>query len=294
VTDDDRPMPRSIAATVRKLGLIELTPVGAGLEFHVWRARHSAWGDVALRASQRRFESNDNDPLVDMGALLAREAGLSRLLTDAGLPVARHFEIVEGEVYVAVSEFVASDGTGFRPFELGAFAARLHSLDAGDGVEPQHTDVFRTTIAERLTRRWAVLHDIEPELPELPAPAKLASVIPDDYAPALLHLDLRASNLLVREGKIRAVIDWSNSMVGDPALELARTAEYARLPENGLDYAEFARGYASVRPIPRRTNDCWQLYRLDTAAMLAVVFNCEAPDPERGREMLDRLIRWAR
>jgi fructosamine-3-kinase len=287
------PMARSVAATVEKLGLTELAPVGAGLEFHVWRARHPAWGEVALRASRRRFESNDNDPSVDTGALLAREAGLSRLLADAGLPVARHFEIVEGEVDVAVSEFISTDGTGSDSFELGAFAARLHSLGADDGVEPQHPDVFRTTIAERLSRRWAVLRDIEPELPKLPAPAELASVIPADYQPALLHLDLRASNLLVREGRIRAVIDWSNSLVGDPALELARTAEYARLPENGLDYPEFARGYASVRPIPPCADECWELYRLDTAAMLAVVFNREAPDPERGGKMLDRLVRRA-
>jgi aminoglycoside phosphotransferase (APT) family kinase protein len=118
--------------------------------------------------------------------------------------------------------------------------------------------------------------------------------VPDGAASSLLHLDLRAANLLVRRGGIRAVIDWSNSMVGDPALELARTAEYARLAENGLDYADFVRGYTTVRPHPVRSAACWELYRLDAAAMLAVVFNSEAPDPVRGPETLRWLMRRAR
>ena len=289
---DDGPMLRSIAAAVEKLGLTELAPVGAGLEFHVWRARHRAWGEVALRASRRRFESNDNDPSVDMGALLRREAERTGILAEAGLPVARHFEIVEGEVDVAVSEFIRADTDVFSSRELGTIAARLHALGAPNNVRPAAASpsTFRTTIAERLSRRWAILRTIEPRLPALPSPHELASTIPDDYEPALLHLDLRASNLLVREGTIRAVIDWSNSMIGDPALELARTAEYSRLAENGLDYPDFAHGYASVRPLPRCPADAWQLYRLDAAAMLAIVFTREAADPERGRAALDWLL----
>jgi hypothetical protein len=65
--------------------------------------------------------------------------------------------------------------------------------------------------------------------------------------------------------------------VGDPALELARIAEYARLPENAIDLDEFRHGYASVRPVPDRREECWSVYHLDTAIMLAVVFTREAP-----------------
>jgi aminoglycoside phosphotransferase (APT) family kinase protein len=288
--DGDGPMLRSVAAAVEKTGLTDLTPVGGGLEFRVWRARHPEWGDVVLRAARSRFESNDNDPLVDTGALLRREARLSTLLASAGLPVPRHFRILAEEVDVSVNEFVAADATPFRSHELGSVVARLHSLGEAQGLEPPEdaSASFAVTIAERLCRRWSVLHAIDPGLPKLPSEAELASLVPADFAPSLLHLDLRAANLLVRDGSIHAVIDWSNSMAGDPALELARVAEYARLPENGLDYADFVHGYTSVRQLPRCSADCWAFYRLDAAAMLAVVFNSEAPDPERGAETL----RW--
>jgi hypothetical protein len=43
MNDTSTPLLRSIAATVGKLGLTDLAPVGAGLEFHVRRARHPAW-----------------------------------------------------------------------------------------------------------------------------------------------------------------------------------------------------------------------------------------------------------
>lgn len=292
---DEGPMLRSLAKAVSTLGLTEAVPVGGGLEFRVWRARHPRWGQVALRAPQRPFETNDNDPFVDMGALLRREALLFRHLGEARFPVPRHFEIVSGEVDVAVSEFVAPDGTPFRSFELGVIAARLHDPDLAAGLAGGGpASVFPATIAERLTRRWAALRAVEPRLPALPGPAELESFVPAAARPSLLHLDLRAANLLVREGSVRAVIDWSNSMTGDPALELARVAEYARLPENGLDYPDFVHGYASVRPLPVRTAAEWDMCRLDAAVMLAVVFISEAPDPARGRAMLDRLLAWSR
>jgi aminoglycoside phosphotransferase (APT) family kinase protein len=288
-------MLRSLAKAVGVLGLTDAVPVGGGLEFRVWRARHPEWGEVALRAPQHRFETNDNDPFVDTGALLRREALLYRHLGKTGFPVPRHFEILSGEVDVAVSEFIETDGTQFRSFELGAAVARLHEPDLAIGLAEGHLACsFPGTITERLTRRWAALRAVEPRLPALPATAELEPLIPGRAADSLLHLDLRAANLLVRDGSIRAVIDWSNSMVGDPALELARAAEYARLPENGLDYSDFVHGYASVRPVPDRPAATWDLYRLDAAVMLAVVFTSEAPDPVRGRAMLDRLLDWSR
>jgi aminoglycoside phosphotransferase (APT) family kinase protein len=38
---------------------------------------------------------------------------------------------------------------------------------------------------------------------------------------------VRAANLRCVEGSVRVVLDWSNALVGDPALELARLAEWA-------------------------------------------------------------------
>ena len=70
---------------------------------------------------------------------------------------------------------------------------------------------------------------------------------------SLIHLDVRAPNLLVRDGTIRALIDWTNSMIGDPALELARIEHYAPHPENGIDLPELLRGSPAAAPGPAAT-----------------------------------------
>ena len=74
----------------------------------------------------------------------------------------------------------------------------------------------------------------------------------------LLHSDLLAGNLLVRDGRLAAVIDWSSLAVGDPARELMATwnlfatDEPARatfrdaLPYDDATWAR-ARGWALTR-----------------------------------------------
>jgi aminoglycoside phosphotransferase (APT) family kinase protein len=39
----------------------------------------------------------------------------------------------------------------------------------------------------------------------------------------LLHLDLHPGNVIVRDGKIVAIIDWRNAREGDPRVDIART-----------------------------------------------------------------------
>src|SRR5947208_16505583 len=41
------------------------------------------------------------------------------------------------------------------------------------------------------------------------------------FEPALVHGDLGPEHLLVREGKLVAVIDWGDARIGDPALDYA-------------------------------------------------------------------------
>ncbi|HEX3648630.1 MAG TPA: hypothetical protein VHV49_09380 [Pseudonocardiaceae bacterium] len=76
------------------------------------------------------------------------------------------------------------------------------------------------------------------------------------------------------------MLDWSNALVGDPAMELGRLAEYARLPGNGLDYEQVLAGYGE--PVPVDSAAFW-IYRLDAAVMLALLFHSEAltGDPAR-------------
>jgi aminoglycoside phosphotransferase (APT) family kinase protein len=41
------------------------------------------------------------------------------------------------------------------------------------------------------------------------------------FEPALVHADLGAEHLLVRDGRLAGVIDWGDARVGDPALDYA-------------------------------------------------------------------------
>jgi aminoglycoside phosphotransferase (APT) family kinase protein len=89
------------------------------------------------------------------------------------------------------------------------------------------------------------------------------------------------------DGSVRALLDWSNALVGDPALELARLTEFARLPENRIDITAVLRGYGES---PNLREPAFLVYRLDAAVMLAVVFLCESPDEVRGAEWVGRML----
>lgn len=93
-------------------------------------------------------------------------------------------------------------------------------------------------------------------------------------------MDMRPANLLTHRSAIAAVIDWSNALVGDPALELARIEEYGHLSSG------FREGYGEAVNAPRQIH---LVYRLDTAIMLAVVFLSEAPNPGAARAQVDRV-----
>lgn len=292
---------RALRSAVERLGLTGPQPVGRGLEFEVWRATHPRWGEVALRIPARKVDSNDNDPWVETAELLRHEAEMYRCLGPLGIPVPRVYDLLSLDVDVLVCEFLAPDGSTFRSYDLGAILARLHGLPPPATVSAgRRFAAFRPSIAERLSRRWAVLTDLglvrdapagsDLRLPTAPHATEITGRIPPDGEQALLHLDVRASNLIVRRGRISALIDWSNSMTGDPALDLARIHESSRLPENGIDFGAFRRGYTSVRPWPERSPETWQVYHLDAAVMLAVVFTSEAPDPERGPALVRRVF----
>ena len=93
-----------------------------------------------------------------------------------------------------------------------------------------------------------------------------------DGEPRWFHGDLHEGNLLVRDGRLAAVIDWGAAGRGDPAIEL--NAMWGYLPESvadlyrselGLDEAAYrrARGFALAPSISALT------YYRDTAPWIA-------------------------
>ena len=268
--------------------LTDLHLVGNGLEFVVFRASHPVEGAVVLRVPVgERFQSNANDPHVDTRRLLRWEHDVAGYLAGHGIAVAAPLELVLGEPDVLMSRYVPDDGTPFDPVELGSLLARLHRLPPPP-ASPVASEGRATEdlVPDRIVRRWQEIAELVPGFPPcMPRERLRAQLV---RAPgSLLHLDVRAANLRCVEGSVRALLDWSNAVVGDPALELARMAEFARLPENGIDFKGVLHGYGEA---PDLDDPAFAVYRLDAAVMLAVVFLSEAPDETLGAEWAGRAL----
>ena len=83
---------------------------------------------------------------------------------------------------------------------------------------------------------------------------------------------------------ITGIVDAANSLAGDPAFDLARVDEGV-----GLD-ADFRAGYEAVFGRVERNTEAYALYRLETAALLAHVYE-GSPQEAFRRERFETLKR---
>jgi aminoglycoside phosphotransferase (APT) family kinase protein len=292
--DCRRPLSRELADVIRSWGLADPTLIGEGYDFDVYRARAGDGALVVLRVARQRFSHNFHDPWVDSREQLQQEFTLATYLTGVGYPVARprrlSFDVAGTDVLV--SDYVADDGAGVDNRHLGQQLARLHALKPSDlRLVTQEGLPFDTLVATRLARWWRELQLLVPEIPDmLPDAVLLGALAQRRDARRLLHLDVRRTNLRCVGGRVQAFIDWSNAILGDPAFELARIEEIARLPENGLDPDQVREGYGQsawwgVSELVRL------IYRLDAAVMLALLFTAEEPGSERGPVAVKHAVR---
>jgi aminoglycoside phosphotransferase (APT) family kinase protein len=136
--------------------------------------------------------------------------------------------------------------------ELAHFLIRLERIDPTGGPEPGPHNFFRggppETYDAETREAIAVVQDmINAELATEVWETALAATC--QGPPVWVHGDVAAGNLLVRDGRLGAVIDFGSSGIGDPACDLtiawtflggdSREAFRAALP---LDAATWARG----------------------------------------------------
>src|SRR5689334_4403609 len=301
-----------LSATLRdrygQLGITGLRKIGHGLEMRVYRGESAALGPVAIRVPHVRWLNSGNEDQVDTRPLLRQDFELSRHLRAHGLPGPEVFVLHAsgpGPDFT-IARYVESDDSELADREFGRLIRAIHEIPVPElglvGME-SHNDADHL-LAERIGDRLknlAAVTDLGAGFPDIGFP-DIAAVLAADRDAGLprrlLHMDLRPENILVRSGRPVAILDWSNALVGDPALDLARTAEYGCLTPAALA------GYGDSGPLPMaplaslgsRTSltsltslsPRQAVYRLDTTVMLSHVFLDDAPDEEKARYYVER------
>lgn len=266
-------------------GVAEIRPAGAGLEFFVFRADSSALGPLAIKVPRVRWISNANDARLDARDLLRQETVIASHLRKYGIPVPEVYDLCLDDTDVLVSQFVAGDGGPPRPRAFGQLIRRIHEASPPE-MRPvaQVRDTVEVTVAGLITERARAIESLADVTLLLPAAVQMCEVIGRVGGDKrLLHLDARHDNILARQGDILAIIDWSNALIGPPALELARIAEYGHLDRDFLD------GYGVANVFEKIPTAAEVVFRLYTATMLALVFLSEAPNAERAGPAVSRV-----
>lgn len=284
--DNQKTLDQVIAAIKKELSAKEVTVAGRGLEFFVFRAETQA-GPVAVKVPLDRIYSNANDSYIDSRVLLRQELAIMEHLRAHGiaeLPDPLGLIGVAG-FSAAVMSFVPTDDSLADEYHLGQLMAKIHNAPLPTfELRAQEGQEISTLVSSRVGERWKNLSNAIEGLPGLPSVDSLATSLSHTQDTRhLLHMDFRHANFRALNGKLLAVVDWSNALVGHPSLELARTAETGEMGQRFLE------GYSSIAKLPEVDRLTETLFRLDTAVMLALVFVLEAPSPERAPGAIRRV-----
>ena len=267
-----------------------IAPYRQGGEFTVFRAVIGAGDNVVLKTAPHEDLSNANDPSCSARALLRQEEHLGRYLRSRGIPVPISVGLVnDGPYPCLIQEFVEHDEScEVSDGHLAHLLSRIHACTAPRTPVAHEGLPFASCIARRITRRAHELEKATGVSLQVPDTTRIESVLNlRGCRPSLLHMDIRPPNILATAGSIRAIIDWSNALMGDPALEFARIAEWWR-PCKRLRVA-----YENIRGPMETPRIVDLLYRLDAALVLGLLHSTERPDPDAERTAVCRATELA-
>jgi aminoglycoside phosphotransferase (APT) family kinase protein len=164
---------------------------------------------------------------------IPRQGRIMRALHDQGLPAPE---------ILALSDEPVVDG---RPFVLMALVDGIRIEAVGPDADPEQLAGSALDVLKRLQSlprertgigheepmplggelaRWAWLMERAPEDLTQRAPglaAMLAERVPEERPPVLVHGDYHYGNMLFREARVVAVLDWEIAELGQPLLDLA-------------------------------------------------------------------------
>ncbi|GAA0375219.1 phosphotransferase family protein [Microbispora corallina] len=176
----------------------------------------------------------------DMG----REHRVMSALQDTPVPVPRTYHLCLDPEVIGAPFYVMEHVEGGQPpltpalaRELVGVLAALHSITPGDvGLG----DFGRPEgFLQRQVSRWKRQLDASrsrevPGIDDLYE--RLARDVPASGEPAIVHGDFKLGNTLIAGGRVRAVLDWEMSTIGDPLTDLALFLLYGEVTalDNGI------------------------------------------------------------
>ncbi len=152
--------------------------------------------------------------------LLAEATLLPWLAPQLPLPVPVPELTTDGVRHLLLPGEPFTDGGIETGRALGAFLKALHAVDTAEAVAYGALDAATAT-----AEKTAFLGECRVQIvPMLPAEVRTAATeLLDRVAnvrTALIHCDLGPDHILMTDGQITGIIDWTDAVIGDPALDL--------------------------------------------------------------------------
>lgn len=230
--------------------------------------------------------------------IAADEFRLLRLLRSAGVAVpAPYYLDQSGELFPTpylVIEYVEGT-TEFAPADvadlarqLAAQLVRIHTLDATTldlSFLPRQADLYAALLRERPA---SVDHSLDEG--RIRATLEPLWPLPQRNPVVLLHGDFWPGNILWRDGRLAAVIDWEDAAVGDPLADLAN-ARLELLCAFGADAMQvFTEQYQAQAAVDVTALPHWDLCAAFRAIPKIAGWGLDAPAEARVRAGLRSLI----
>ncbi|MEL3971217.1 aminoglycoside phosphotransferase family protein [Rossellomorea oryzaecorticis] len=258
--------------------LVSIHPFASGVENCVLIGQTLEWGKVVIRVPWDTM-SRDQTKRSASRAGLEKEYKLTTFCYQHHLPAPTIYLFHKGEeVDFMIQEYVSGDRNNEAPLkEMGRFVKELHQIE----VPPVFLRDAHEAITERLIKNVKKFKLIFNSSLSLPHEEELKGIFKSYPSKSrLLHMDIRPENILFRNQRVAGIFDWTNSLAGDPVLELMRIKEYGFLSSEFIEgYHEFDKEIQRVPEMAR-----W-LYQFDTSLMLTLLFR-ELGENEQERRTL--------
>jgi Ser/Thr protein kinase RdoA (MazF antagonist) len=148
-----------------------------------------------------------------------------------------------------------ADFTDELAYEMGSLLARIHlnrTTGYGDLIQPEDLksdprvhftlkfqegiDECRNHLPQQLIEQCLLYYD------------RNLNVLTSVDGPCIIHRDFRAGNVIIDNGKIRGIIDWSSARASFAEDDFC-PMEHGEWPSHPSNKKAFLSGYASIRPI---------------------------------------------